>query len=84
MTTMLAALAMVFAAFLSDASAQTREPRQGQSKWSTPLGSAMTANKRWRPCPHYGEGFYRLPGSDTCIKIDGSVRSDVTVTPGRR
>lgn len=27
-----------------------------------------------RACPEMGEGFVRLPGSDTCIKLGGSVR----------
>lgn len=33
------------------------------------------------PCSEYGAGFYRLDGSDTCVKIGGSV--DVGVG-GRR
>jgi hypothetical protein len=82
MTAMLAALAMVFAALGSDASAQTRHPRQDGSPWSTPRDEAKSAGKP-QPCRQYGEGFYRLPGSDTCIKLGGSVRTDVTVTPGR-
>lgn len=27
-----------------------------------------------KPCPEMGEGFVRLPGSDTCVKLGGSVR----------
>lgn len=27
-----------------------------------------------RACPEMGEGFVRLAGSDTCIKVGGSVR----------
>ena len=30
-----------------------------------------------RPCPEMGEGFVRLPGSDTCVKLGGSVRVEV-------
>lgn len=29
------------------------------------------------PCAQYGAGFVRAPGSDTCIKIGGSVGVDV-------
>ena len=25
-------------------------------------------------CPEIGEGYVRVPGSDTCIKVGGSVR----------
>src|SRR3954469_25610130 len=27
-------------------------------------------------CTLYGEGFYYIPGSDTCIKLGGYVRAD--------
>lgn len=27
-----------------------------------------------RSCPEMGEGFVRLAGSDTCVKLGGSVR----------
>jgi hypothetical protein len=77
------ALAMVLAALPWNASAQTKQSPHGESKWSTPLPSAKRTDKGWVPCPRYGEGFYRLRGSDTCIKFGGSVRSDVTITPGR-
>ena len=30
-----------------------------------------------KACPEYGAGFYRLAGSDTCVRIGGSVSSDV-------
>lgn len=30
-----------------------------------------------RPCPELGEGFVRLPGSETCVKLGGSVRVEV-------
>src|ERR1700742_1923896 len=31
-----------------------------------------------RVCSLYGAGFYYIPGTDTCIKIGGYVRADVT------
>ena len=52
----------------------------------TALGaSAATARSRpraepaeaARACPEMGEGFVRLPGSDTCVKLGGSVRVEV-------
>ena len=30
-----------------------------------------------KACPEYGAGFYRLAGSDTCIRIGGGIGSDV-------
>jgi hypothetical protein len=29
-----------------------------------------------RICPTYGDGFYYIPGTDTCIKVGGYIRSD--------
>ena len=31
-----------------------------------------------RICSLYGAGFYYIPGTDTCIKIGGYLRADVT------
>jgi Porin subfamily len=33
-----------------------------------------TASKS-KACPEYGPGFVKLPGSDTCVKIGGSVEA---------
>ena len=27
-----------------------------------------------RACPELGEGYVRVPGTDTCVKVGGSVR----------
>src|SRR5271170_3855072 len=32
-----------------------------------------------RICSLYGAGFYYIPGTDTCIKIGGYLRSDVSI-----
>jgi hypothetical protein len=32
-----------------------------------------------RVCSLYGAGFYYIPGTDTCVKIGGYLRADVTV-----
>ena len=31
-----------------------------------------------RICSLYGAGFYYIPGTDTCIKLGGYLRADVT------
>lgn len=41
--------------------------------WGRPLPKAETTPPA-RACPEMGEGFVRLPGSDTCIRLGGSVR----------
>src|SRR3954451_10059941 len=35
-----------------------------------------------RICSLYGAGFYFIPGTDTCIKIGGYLRADVTFNGG--
>ena len=35
-----------------------------------------------RICSLYGAGFYYMPGTDTCIKLGGYVRADVSVNAG--
>jgi len=37
-----------------------------------------------KACPEYGAGFYRLAGSDSCVRISGGIASDVGVAGGRR
>ena len=29
------------------------------------------------PCAQYGDGFVQLKGTNTCVKVDGSVRTDM-------
>jgi hypothetical protein len=35
-----------------------------------------------RICSLYGAGFFYIPGTDTCIKIGGYLRADVTFNGG--
>src|SRR6266436_2357688 len=35
-----------------------------------------------RICSLYGAGFFYIPGTDTCIKLGGYLRADVTVNGG--
>ena len=34
-------------------------------------------------CAYLGEGYIKAPGSDTCIKVSGYVRSEASVSLGR-
>jgi hypothetical protein len=36
--------------------------------------SAPQENKELKSCPAYGPGFVQLPGTNTCVKIGGSVQ----------
>jgi hypothetical protein len=69
-------------------SAQTAAPTlmapQVPSKTSRPVSPAKpTPAGRTNPCSVYGEGFVKVPGSDTCVKVGGYVRSDARVWLGR-
>ena len=35
-----------------------------------------------RICSLYGAGFFYIPGTDTCIKLGGYLRADVTINGG--
>lgn len=35
------------------------------------------------PCPQYGPGFYRAPGSSTCLKLSGQLRAEALLRDGR-
>jgi hypothetical protein len=74
---MLAVAIVVLAGGVADGFAQTRQP-QNQRDWSTPRPRS-TAPKALKPCVRYGEGFYYVPGTDTCVKFGGYVRSDISV-----
>lgn len=37
-----------------------------------------------KPCPEYGAGFYRIAGSDTCVRLGGNVGVDVGTLRGGR
>lgn len=69
-------------------SAQTAAPTlmapQAPSKTSRPVSPAkpMRAGHA-NPCSAYGEGFVKVPGGDTCVKVGGYVRSDTAVRLGR-
>lgn len=80
----LAALTIMLAvATVSHACAQTGQLPQGNSKWSIPPAAAKAPDKPLKACPRYGEGFYYIPGADTCVKIDGYVRIDGSIGRGR-
>lgn len=46
---------------------------QAQPKPKVPQATA-------NPCSQYGEGFVQVPGSQTCVKTNGYVRTDTVIT----
>jgi hypothetical protein len=65
---------------VAGAAAQTLtnpDPKPAQS--SAPSAKSQT-RERAKSCPAFGPGFVQLPGTDACVKIGGSVTTDVTGT----
>jgi hypothetical protein len=55
----------------SDAKALSKKPEPPVARPKKERTGGMKA------CPEYGAGFYRVEGSDTCIRIGGGIGSDV-------
>jgi hypothetical protein len=64
--------------------ASTLMAPQAPSKTARPVSPAKPMRAgRTNPCSVYGEGFVKVPGGDTCVKVGGYVRSDTAVRLGR-
>jgi hypothetical protein len=63
-STLMIALLPLAMAVAQQSNPQTRKPPPKRD----------TAIKN-NPCAEYGPGFVKLPGSDTCVKIGGSVEA---------
>ena len=48
-----------------------------------PRGKAEEPKKAATGCEYLGEGYTKAPGSDTCIRISGSMRMEGAVISGR-
>jgi hypothetical protein len=80
-TLTMAALTMAALTIAPSANAQTATTTstpKASSNWSVPAPKSTPA-KRAEPCPAYGEGFVKLPGSDTCVRLGGYVRIEAGV-----
>ena len=55
--------------------------------WVSPAGAFNRPKKepdaKVRGCPEIGEGYIRVPGSNTCVKVDGLVRVEGAIRGGR-
>ncbi len=81
-STVTALVVLVAVAWAPTAIAQTKPLPPSHPKSPKSAATAVAPENPRKPCPRYGEGFYQVPGTDTCIKISGDVRVDVT-TGGR-
>jgi hypothetical protein len=46
-------------------------------------GERPSAAARPNACAHHGPGFAPIPGTDTCVRVSGRVRSEVDVGSAR-
>jgi hypothetical protein len=80
---LLSALAVSISSLAMPAMAQLAEPiPQRRGTLAKPIKPEPRA-EAMLPCPAYGPGFFRQPGSQTCIRVSGSVRGEVGIQ-GRR
>lgn len=68
----------------SMALAQSLDTRALRKKPEAPIAKPKDRAGGMKACPEYGAGFYRLDGSDTCIRIGGGIGSDVGTSGVRR
>ena len=64
--------------------AQTRHMKALGKKLDTPVAKPTDRNTGMKACPEYGAGFYRLAGSDTCVRVGGSIGVDIGTSNVRR
>ena len=72
----------VVAAAASDAVAQTTStpaPRIQPDSFATPSTTRAAPAKPAKSCSIYGDGFVQVPGTDTCVKMNGYVRSQTYI-----
>ena len=50
------------------------EPNGKQAKKPADTKSQTSTKSPAKPCAEYGEGYVRIEGSSTCVKVSGYVR----------
>jgi hypothetical protein len=79
--TVTAAAMLVVAVAVSEAVAQTAStpaPRIQPDSFATPSTAKTVPAKPTKSCSIYGDGFVQVPGTDTCVKMNGYVRSQTS------
>jgi Porin subfamily len=79
----LAAAAMLAVTLDDGARAQTLTDPSPQPALSRPLVAKPDTNAKVKSCSAYGAGFVNIPGTETCVKIGGSVTVDAATSRGR-
>jgi hypothetical protein len=69
---------------VSFAQAQSWDAKPLGKKDGVPAGKPKDRASGIKACPEYGAGFYRLDGSDTCVRIGGGIGTDVGTSGMRR
>ncbi len=55
------------------------EAKEASKVSAQPAMPAPPREDNLRACPEHGPGFFKLPGSDTCTKIGGRIRTEGVV-----
>jgi hypothetical protein len=64
--------------------AQSFDAKALGKKLDVPVKKPADRGGGMKACPEYGAGFYRLTGSDTCVRIGGGVATDIGTSGVRR
>lgn len=62
----------------SGATAQTLTDPHPHTTLPHSTAGKTTAAKHMKACPEYGAGFYRVDGTDACVKIGGFIDAGVS------
>lgn len=74
----LAALVAATALGVASVYAQTLTNPDPKPVRSLPAPAKSQAQENAKACPAFGTGFVQLPGTAACVKIGGSVTTDVS------
>jgi hypothetical protein len=77
-------LAALLFAPLSQANAQSFDAKALRGKPEVPPAKPGQRAGGMKACPEYGAGFYRIDGSSTCVRVGGSIGTDVGGSTLRR
>lgn len=76
----LRSLGLGLATFLAlSAASQAAEDK----RLTAPMDKRPPVQDKVTPCPEFGPGFVRVPGSGTCVRASGRVRMDYEVSGSR-
>jgi hypothetical protein len=78
-------LVAMIIALLSSSAVFADPANRTKPDYATPLDRLPPAKSAaGNPCAAFGPGFVKIEGTDTCVKIGGSFRVDVSGAAGSR